>query len=91
MKLPKSSVIWFWLSLILIGYAGGIVTGVAVDVDQVYHTTVKKLKQKNSSGDIVVDVETGDKPQKSKKELRKEKRQKRKDERRKNRRVDKNN
>lgn len=89
--MKSSSKIWFWLSLILIGYAGGIVTGVVVDVDQVYHTTVKKLKQKNSSGDMVVDVETGEVPQKSKKELRKEKREERKEQREINRAVRKNN
>lgn len=89
--MKSSSKIWFWLSLILIGYAGGIVTGVVVDVDQVYHTTVKKLKQKKSSGDMVVDVETGEVPQKSKKELRKEKREERKEQREINRAVRKNN
>ena len=80
MKLPKASRFWLWLSLILIGYSGGIITGVVVDADQVYHTTVKKLKQKDSPGGTIhVDVDTGE--VKSKKEIRQEKREKRQEDR----------
>ena len=77
MKLPRVSRFWLWFSLVMIGYSGGIVTGVVVDVDQVYHTTVKKLKQKNSpGGEIIVDVDTGEEV-KSKKEIRAEKKEER--------------
>lgn len=72
----KVSRIWLWLFLVFVGYSGGIITGVVVDVDSVYHTTVKKLKQKKSpDGTIVVDVDTAIEPGKSKKEIRKEDRQ----------------
>ena len=75
-----ASKIWFWLSLILIGYAGGIVTGVVVDADQVYHTTVKKIRQNRSpDGQIVVDVTAPE--TKSKKEIRQDKRADRKENR----------
>lgn len=77
--MTKVSRIWLWLSLILLGYAGGIVTGVVVDADQVYHTTVEKIKQKRSSGSsITIDVES--QPDvKSKKEIRQEKREEKKE------------
>ena len=64
-----------FLALILIGYSAGIVTGVVVDVDTVYETTIKRIKQKNSpDGTIVVDVDTGEQV-KTKKEIRKEDRE----------------
>ena len=69
--------IWMIIAILFIGYSAGIVTGVVVDVDTVYHTTVKKLKQKNSpDGTFVVDVDTTIEPEKSKREIRKEERQK---------------
>jgi hypothetical protein len=76
--MKKVSRIWLWLFLVFVGYSGGILTGVAVDVDVVYETTIKKLKQKRSPGstmDVTVDVPP---PEKSKKEIRKEERDKRK-------------
>ena len=80
--MKKVSRIWLWGFLVMIGYSGGIITGVVVDVDTVYHTTVKKLKQKNSpDGTIVVDVDTTIEPGKTKKEIRKEKRDTRKEDR----------
>ena len=89
--MTKVSRIWLWLFLIFVGFSGGIVVGVIVDVDEVYHTTVKKIKQKNSSGEIVIDVEVGDEPEKTKKELREEKRKKRRADREINRAERKNN
>jgi len=72
--------IWFIIALLFIGYSGGIITGVVIDVDSVYHTTVKKLKQKDSpGGSIVIDMDTTIEPSKSKKEIRKAKRDERKD------------
>jgi hypothetical protein len=44
-------------------------------VDTVYETTVKKIKQKKSSGDLVVDVEIDTEAAKSKKEIREEKKE----------------
>lgn len=77
MKVRK---IWFIIALLFIGYSGGIITGVVVDVDTVYHTTVKKLKQKDSpGGSIVIDIENPE--VKSKKELRQEKRDTRQEDR----------
>lgn len=88
--------IWLYLALIFFGFSGGIVIGVIVDVDTVYETTVKKIKQKRSSGDLVVEVETNTGEVKSKKEIRNEKRDLRKENRKKkkeqrdiNREVDK--
>ena len=72
--MAKVSRFWLWVALILLGYSGGIITGVVVDADQVYHTTIKNIKQKRSGGQIIID--TSD-PVKSKKEIRKEKRAKR--------------
>lgn len=69
--------IWFIIALLFIGYSGGILTGVAVDVDQKFEVVVKRLKQKNSpGGSIIVDVENPE--VKSKKELRQEKQDARK-------------
>ena len=77
--MTKVSRIWLWLFLIFIGFSGGIIVGVIVDVDTVYETTVKKLKQKNSpGGEIVVDIEPGSQ-EKSKKEIRKEEREAKKE------------
>lgn len=73
---------WLFLALILIGYSGGIITGVIVDADQVYHTTIKKIRQGRSPGGrIILDVDT-DNSVKSRKELRQERREKRREERR---------
>jgi len=78
--MKKVSRIWLWLFLVFVGYSGGIVTGVVVDVDTVYETTIKRLKQKNSpGGEIIVDVTTGE-PVKSKKELRQERKEDRQQE-----------
>jgi len=76
----KVSRIWLWLFLITLGFSGGIITGVVVDIDTVYETTVKKIKQKNSSGDLIVDVEV-EEVEKSKKEIREERRNKRREKR----------
>ena len=77
----KVSRIWLWFALVLIGYSGGIITGVVVDVDTKYETVIKNLKQKKSpGGTIVVDVETTSE-QKSRKELRQDKKDKRQGER----------
>ena len=79
-----------FIGLIFIGYSGGIITGVVVDVDSVYHTTVKKLKQKNSpDGTIVVEVDTTIEAEKSKKELRIEKRTEKRLERKERKNTDK--
>jgi len=86
--MKKVSRIWLWLFLVMVGYSGGIVTGVVVDVDSVYHTTIEKLKQKNSpGGEIIVDVDTDIQPEKSKKEVRKEEREKRREERQRDRAI----
>lgn len=78
--------IWMIIAILFIGYSAGIVTGVVVDVNNVYHITVKKLKQKNSpDGSIVIDVDTTIEPGKSKKELRKENREGKKQIRKSNR------
>lgn len=80
--MKKVSRIWLWLFLVFLGYSGGIVTGVVVDVDTVYQTTVKRLKQKNSPGgtiDVVVDVDNP--PPKTRKEIREERREERQAER----------
>ena len=80
--MKKVSRIWLWLFLVSLGWGGGIITGVVVDVDTVYQTTIERLKQKNSpGGEIIIDVDTIIEPEKSKKELRKENRKGRKDER----------
>ncbi len=82
--------IWLFIALIFIGYSGGIITGVVVDVDQVYNTTVKKIKQKKSNGSIVIDVDTNTGEMKSKQEIRQERREAKK-EARKNKRKKKSN
>lgn len=71
----KASKLWMYAALIFLGFSGGIIVGVMVDADQIYHTTVKKIKQKKSSGDLVVEVETNTGELKSKKEIRQEKRE----------------
>lgn len=73
MGLAKVSRIWLWITLILLGFSGGIIVGVIVDIDTVYETTVKKVKSRKSSGDIVIDVRTNTDEVKSKKEIRQEK------------------
>ena len=88
--MKKVHKIWMFIGLIFIGYSGGIITGVVVDVDSVYHTTVKKLKQKNSrDGTIVVEVDTTIEAEKSKKELRIEKRTEKRLERKERKNTDK--
>lgn len=70
----KKGKIWMVLALLFIGYSGGVITGVVVDADQVYHTTIKKIRQNRSpDGTLVIDVDSASGEQKSKKELRKEK------------------
>ncbi len=72
----KKGKIWLVIALLFIGYSGGIVTGVLVDTDQVYNTTVKKIRQnKSPNGTLVVDVDTSTGELKSKKDIRKEKKQ----------------
>lgn len=72
--------IWFIIALLFIGFSLGIITGVVVDVDTKYEVIVKKLKQKKSSGDMVIDLDQL--PEETKKDIRKaqkqEKREKRK-------------
>ncbi len=73
--MKKGKIGWI-LALLFIGYSGGILTGVAVDADQVYHTTIKKIRQnKSPDGTLVVDVDTTTGEHKSSKKLRREKRQ----------------
>ena len=71
------SAVWLYLALILAGFSGGVIVGVMVDVDTVVKATIKKIKQKNSSGEIVVDMNPTPGAEKSKKEIRKEKRENR--------------
>ena len=66
---------------LLLGFSGGVLVGPWLIKTNVYHTTVKKIKQKKSDGTIVVDVDTTIEPGKTKKELRKEKREGRKEKR----------
>ena len=69
----KARKIYVALFFIFLGFSGGLITGVVVDADQIYNTTVKNIKQKKSSGNLVLDVKT-DQPIKSKKEIRQESR-----------------
>jgi len=73
--------IWFIIALLFIGFSSGILVGVVVDVDEKYEIIVKKIKQKKSSGDLVLDVNVETEKAKSKKEIRKEKRELRKQKR----------
>jgi len=78
----KVSRIWLVVACIFIGYSGGIITGVVVDVDTVFNTTVEKIKQKKSpGGSIVIDVDTDIEPAPTRKEIRKAKREQKKNER----------
>ncbi len=62
------------IALLFIGYSGGIITGVFVDTDQVYNTTVKKIRQnKSPGGTLVIDVDATTGELKSKKDIRQEK------------------
>lgn len=80
--MKKVSRIWLWLFLIFLGFSGGIVTGVIVDVDTVYETTIEKIKQKRSpGGEIIVDVDVTNPQPKSNKEIRKEERDAKKNQR----------
>ncbi len=66
------------LALLFIGYSGGIITGVFVDTDQVYHTTIKKIRQnKSPDGTLVIDFDSTTGEPKSKKEMRQEKKEER--------------
>lgn len=71
----KVSKIWMGIALILIGFSGGIIVGVVVDADQVYHTTIERIKQKKSGGSIVIDVDTQTGDLKTKKQIRQEKKE----------------
>ncbi len=74
----KKGKIWMIIALLFIGYSGGIVTGVFIDTDQVYHTTIKKIRQnKSPDGTLVIDFDSTTGVQKSKKEIRQEKRDER--------------
>jgi len=78
----KKGKIWMIIALLSIGCSGGIVIGVVVDADQVYHTTIKKIRQKKSpEGSIVVDVEAGTGEVKTNKEIRQEKKDDRQEDR----------
>lgn len=70
--MSKVSKIWMIIAILFIGYSGGIITGVVIDADQVYHTTIKNIRQKKSQGTIVIDVDTHTGEQKTKKQIRKE-------------------
>jgi len=83
--------IWVFLTVLLVGYSGGVITGVMVDEDQIYNTTVKKIRQKRSTGDIVIDVDPPAKSSLSKKELREKKKEERKQERKERRKEKKLN
>ena len=74
----KKGKIWMIIALLFIGYSGGIVTGVFIDTDQAYHTTIKKIRQnKSPDGTLVIDFDSTTGVQKSKKEIRQEKRDER--------------
>ncbi len=75
--------IWFIIALLSIGFSGGILVGVVVDVDTRYEVIVQKIKQKKSSGNLVLDVTVDTEQPKSKKEIRQAKKEKRKGERKK--------
>ena len=78
----KVSRIWLWVALVLFGFAGGIVVGVVVDVDNVYETTIKNIKQRRSPGGIItIDQDTQVQPGKSKKEIRQTKREQKRNDR----------
>lgn len=73
--------IWFYCTLLLIGYSLGILTGVKIDVDKMVNLSVKKLKQKRSPGGVIdVDVDA-ELDEKSPAENRKIRRQKRREKR----------
>jgi len=74
----KARKIYIVATFLFIGFAAGIITGVVIDADQVYHTTVKRIKQKNSSGEISIDI---DPVEKTKREIRKERREERREQR----------
>lgn len=66
------------IALLSIGCSGGIVIGVVVDADQVYHTTIKKIRQnKSPDGTLLIDFDATTGEQKSKKEIRQEKKDER--------------
>lgn len=72
----KKGKIWMIIALLFIGYSGGIITGVFVDTDQVYNTTIKKIRQnKSPDGTLVIDFDATTGEQKSKKEIRQEKKE----------------
>lgn len=72
--IKKEKIGWI-IALLFIGFSGGIITGTVVDTDQVYHTTIKKIRQKQSpDGSIVVDIKPSADTTKSKKEVRREER-----------------
>ena len=77
----KVSKIWLYLALIFLGFSGGILVGVIVDVDTKYEMVVKKIKSKKSSGDLVIDVTSNTDELKTKKEIRLEKKEARQIER----------
>ncbi len=67
------------IALLFIGYSGGILTGVVVDADQVYHTTIKKIRQnKSPDGTLVIDFDATTGEQKSKNEMKQEKKEEKK-------------
>ena len=75
----KKGKIWMIIALLFIGYSGGIITGVFVDTDQVYNTTIKKIRQnKSPDGTLVIDFDATTGEQKSKKEIRQEKKDEKK-------------
>ncbi len=72
----KKGKIWLIIAMLFIGYSGGIITGVVVDTDQVYHTTIKKIRQnKSPDGTLVIDFDATTGEQKSKNEMRQEKKE----------------
>ncbi|MFH0756920.1 MAG: hypothetical protein V2B15_06520 [Bacteroidota bacterium] len=73
--------IWLFIAILFIGFSAGLMTGVAIDKDKVYNTTIKKIRQNRGEGDIVIDVETPSAL--SDKEMRQADREKRREERQK--------
>jgi len=63
---------WGVLAIGMILFSAGLIVGVLIDRDRVYNTTIKRIKHKRGSGDIVLDVKTNPDPET--KQTRREKR-----------------
>jgi len=82
--------IWLYTTVLLVGYAGGIITGVVIDKDTFYKLTIGKIKQKRSGGKIDVVVDQANDDDKAKILTRKDKRIERRTKRKANRELKKN-